>query len=279
MPIDLRGKPIVITGASSGIGLATAFACAQAGMPVILAARRLDRLREAEATIINQGGKAVALVCDVAKDYDCTRLINESCARFGPIYAVFANAGFGFECGIEHSTPEQLREIFEVNFWGTVRLYHAALPVLRARGDGHLLACSSCLSKIAMPYFGAYSATKAAQDHISRAMRLELAGSGIYVSSVHPIRTRTEFFDETDRRSDPTGQTMRKRLAIMQPPERVADAVVACLRRPRGEVWTSTSMRTAMGLATIFPRTADRLLSLALKRRMNRRAQEARPAP
>lgn len=274
MSIDLRDKPIVITGASSGIGLATAFACAKAGMPVVLAARRLGRLQDAVASIEREGGKALALACDVGKDDDCQRLIDDACARFGPIYAAFANAGYGFESSIEHSTPEQLRDIFEVNFWGTVRVFHAAMPVLRARGEGHLLACSSCLSKISMPYFGAYSATKAAQDHICRAMRLELRGSGIHVSSVHPVRTRTEFFDETDRRSDPTGATIRKRLAIMQPPERVADAVVACLRRPRGEVWTSGLMRTAMGLAGIFPQTADRMLALALRRRYARRARE-----
>jgi len=275
VPIDLAGKPIVITGASSGIGLVTARACAHAGMPVVLAARRLNRLREEAAKIEGQGGRALAIECDVSDAGACKALIDAAEERFGPLYAAFANAGYGHECSIEMSSESQLRDIFEVNFWGTASVFRASLASMRRSGSGHLLACSSCLSKIGMPYFGAYSATKAAQDHLARAMRHELAGSGIHVSSVHPIGTRTEFFEETDKRSERARLAIRTGLAFMQPPERVANAVVACLRRPRGEVWTSMSVRTALGVATIFPQTADRLLGLALRRRLRRRVQAA----
>src|SRR5437868_6360217 len=93
--IDLTGKPIAITGASSGIGLATALACARAGMPVALAARREDRLQEAVAKIRGEGGKAIAVRADVDSPQDCRALVERTVAELGSIYAVFANAGYG----------------------------------------------------------------------------------------------------------------------------------------------------------------------------------------
>lgn len=268
MPIDLVGKPIVISGASSGIGLATARACARAGMPVALGARRVDLLERAAAEINAAGGRAIAGECDVSREGDCERLVERAAAEFGGVYAVFANAGYAFESPVETTPDERMRDIFEVNFWGSLRLARAGVRRMRAAGSGHVLLCSSCLSKIGMPYFGAYSATKAAQDHVARAMRHELGGTGIHVSSVHPIGTRTEFFEQVERRSEGPRLALRTGERFMQPPERVARAIVRCLRRPRGEVWTSLPVRTALGLATVFPGAADRVLGWALRRRL-----------
>src|SRR5207237_1833907 len=94
-PMDLTGKPIAITGASSGIGRATAIACARAGMPVAVGARRADRLESLSAEIAAAGGRAIAVQMDVDKPEDCQRLIDRTIGAFGSIYAVFANAGFG----------------------------------------------------------------------------------------------------------------------------------------------------------------------------------------
>lgn len=261
----LNDKPIAITGASSGIGLATALRCARAGMPVVLAARRLDKLEQVAAQINAQGGKALAVACDVARQADCERLIDRTIDTYGSIYAVFANAGYGIEGPVETSTDFDVRQIFETNFFGTLNVIRPALTRMKATGQGHILACSSCLSKIGIPYFASYCATKAAQDHYARALRLELRGTGIHVSSIHPIGTRTEFFDQTIARSKDARLAPRTPGHLMQSPDTVAKAVLACLARPRGEVWTSTTTRLALGLAVMFPGIADAVLRRALK--------------
>lgn len=269
MPIDLAGKPILITGASSGIGRATALACARAGMPVAIAARRLERLEDLARTIRTSGGRAVAVACDVAREEDCRRAVGETLDAFGSMYAVFANAGLAYENTVEGTSEAQAREIFEINFWGSYRFAMLALPIMRKAGHGHILFCSSCLAKIGMPYFASYSATKAAQDHYCRALRHELAGTNIHASSVHPIGTRTELFEQAGRRSPSPRLALRTSDRFMQPPERVANAVVKCLRRPKGEVWTSWPMRTALGLGMIAPGVTDRLMGWALRRRLS----------
>ncbi|MDX2131525.1 MAG: SDR family NAD(P)-dependent oxidoreductase [Planctomycetota bacterium] len=256
MPADLAGRPIAITGASSGIGMVTALACARAGMPVALAARRIDRLHEVAETIRKGGGRAIAVPCDVVKPDDCAALVERTVAEFGSIYAIFANAGYGIEGEIERTADDALRDIFEVNFWGTLNTIRPAIPHMRRAGAGHILICSSVVSKMGIPTLGAYSATKAAQDHIGRAMRIELHPT-IHVSTVHPIGTNTEFSQVVTARSGNRARTARAPEGFRQPPEAVANAIVRCLRRPRGEVWTSFRGRAIAALATLAPELAD----------------------
>lgn len=266
MRVDLRGKVIAITGASSGIGRATAIACARAGMSVVVHARREDRLIEVVKQIESEGGRAAWCSGDVARTEDNRRLVDFAVSRFGSLYSVFANAGYGLERPVLGYTDEELLAIFQTNFQGTLDLMRLAGRMLleRPRVDdqprGHVLVCSSCVSKIGLPQYAAYSASKALQDHFARAMRIELADQGVAVSSVHPIGTRTEFFDVAKDLSGGKRVSIQTPERFKQPAETVADAVVRCLRRPRGEVWTSTPMRALLALGTLFPGFADYLL-------------------
>lgn len=257
MAIEINGRPMVITGASSGIGLATARACAAAGMPVLLAARREDRLRDAVRSIQGAGGRAIAFACDVADAESCRKMIDACVNEFGSVYAVFANAGYGAEKPAHAMSDAEVRSMFEANFFGTLNTIRPALPHMTRAKAGHVLICSSCLAKFPLPYFGVYSATKAAQHHLSRTMNLELRSQGIHVSSVHPIGTKTEFFETAQRLSG--DQTMLEHTSpmFMQSADTVARAVVRCLRRPRAEVWTSVFVRFGMALAGVMPGMAD----------------------
>jgi short-subunit dehydrogenase len=265
--IDLANRPIAITGASSGIGLATAFACAKAGMPVALAARREERLREA-ATLINAGGgKAIVVRADVSKPDDCRTLIERTVIEFGSIYSVFANAGYAQDTPVASTPDSVIRDMFETNFYGTLNTIRPALQFMMEAGQGHILICSSCLSKLGLPYGAAYSATKAAQDHFGRSLRIELRSSKVHVSTVHPIGTKTELFDTAAKLSPGAPSKIdRSPRAFMQPPERVASAVVRCLRKPRGEVWTSLPARLAFAAAIAAPGITDRVLASRLGR-------------
>lgn len=262
--MDLRGKSIVITGGGTGIGAATARACAGAGMHVFIAGRRSEPLAQTAERVTSSGGRCCFLQIDVTEEDHAVRLLDAASAAYGSPWAVFANAGRGLDCPAHRTTMEQYRDIFDVNFLATANLLgEATRRMLDAGIGGHLLACSSCVAKFSVPYHGAYSATKAAQDMLCQAMRLELKGAGVHVSSVHPVTTSTEFFDVSARVSDrshvPTGLEQTPKL-FRQHPDRVAKAVVRCLRRPRPEVWTSTLVRLAVALRSMFPRIMDRQL-------------------
>ncbi len=277
--IDLRNRPIAITGASSGIGAASAFACAKRGMPVALMARRADKLETIAKTIADAGGRAIVVPGSVDDPEACERLIDETVSAFGSIYSVFANAGYGVEIPSCDISDADLRDIFEVNFFGSLNVTRPALEHMRRAGEGHLMFCSSCLSKISLSYYGAYSATKACQDHFARSMRLELRTKGIAVSSVHPIGTRTEFFDSAAARGGDLKIADQKPNMFMQSPERVARAVVKRLRKGRGgEIWTSLPVRTALGVSVMFPGITDRTLAFLLtkRERMTDRQRESK---
>ncbi|MBC7771813.1 MAG: SDR family NAD(P)-dependent oxidoreductase [Pyrinomonadaceae bacterium] len=265
--INLRDKPIAITGASSGIGAATAIACAAAGMPVVIGARRVDKLDAVAAKIRAAGGRCLVVTCDVTKTEDCQRLVDETINAYGSIYAVFANAGYGVAKAFHEMSAQEVRDIFETNFFGTLSTLRPALKsMLGNSGDhkGHLLICSSCLAKMVLPKGGAYGATKAAQNHVGRAMRMELRPLGVQVSTVHPIGTRTEFF-ETKREQQSgkhgvSGEVENPPGLFMQTPEFVAACIVQCLRKPRPEVWTGLRgalVRLVMAHAMVFPATAE----------------------
>lgn len=277
MPIDLRGKPIAITGASSGIGAATAIVCAAAGMPVAVGARRKERLAEVVEVIRKRGGQALAVETDVTSPASCAAFIDAAAREFGSLYAVYANAGYGDEIAIDAMSDERMRAIFETNFFGTLNTIRPALAHFRRNPGpdrGHILICSSCLARMAIPYYGAYSATKSAQAHIGRAMKFELAPEGIHVSTVHPIGTKTELFDLIAVRSAQNGGAaeliQHTPDRFMQTPEYVAARTLACLRRPRSEVWTGFRggfVRFGMAVCTFAPSMGDWVLRGMVKRR------------
>lgn len=251
--IDLTGRPIAITGASSGIGAATALACAAAGMPVALGARRTDRCEALARQIIAQGGRAIAVACDVTKPDDCQRLVDRTVEAFGSLYSVYANAGYGIESGVADTDDAVMRDIFETNFFGTLNTIRPALEVMKAAGTGHVLICSSCIARMSIPYYAAYSATKAAQAHIGRAMNLELEPLGIRTTIVCPGPTRTEFSSKV-KTEDGQGRIITHAAdSALDTAEDVAAATVKALRKPRPEVWLSWPMRWGMALCAAFP--------------------------
>lgn len=266
---DLTGRPVVVTGASSGIGAATAVACAQAGMPVGLLARRAEKLDSVKDRIERAGGRAVVVAGDVADPGASLELIEKTGEAFGALYAAIANAGYGAESESASMPIEDIRAMFEVNFYGSLNLVQPAVAMFRERGSGHAMMVSSCVSKIGLPRYAAYSGSKAAQDHFCRAMRHELRGTGVYVSSVHPVGTKTEFFEEAAKKSGGgklslAGSSER----FMQPAEKVANAMVKCLRKPRGEVWTSTLARLGFGAGVMMPGLTDWVIGRMMEKRV-----------
>ena len=251
MSVSLEGKTILITGASSGIGAATARACTFAGMRCVISARRKDLLDELAAEL---GDSCVPVAGDVTTDGFNARLLTEA----GDVYSVFANAGHGLDQNMADCDIDQFRGLFALNVFAAVEIASLAAKQFVGKGEGHILLCASCLSKFATPKHGAYCASKSALEAVAKSMRMELRHHGVHVSSVHPIGTRTEFFDSSAKRSgkDTSNFASQTPSWLMQPPEVVASAIVRCLRRPKPEVWTSIPMRLISTVFAGFPRLA-----------------------
>jgi short-subunit dehydrogenase len=266
MSRQLTGKTILITGASSGIGAATAVQCAEAGMDVVLGARRMDRLSEVATAVERTGRGAVKAACDVTDPDQVAELCHRGFQTFGRLDAVFANAGYGMYGSVLRTPMADHRAIFEVNYFGTLHILQAAEDFLRQTEGGlkHVLVCSSAASEIGFPMYGAYAATKAAQDAIAGAMRGEMAEAGLTVTTVHPVGTRTEFFETVRSRSPRTGERPAAKgntpAMFTQDVETVARRILGALRRPKPELWPMRSARWGLALCSAFPRLGELLV-------------------
>ena len=179
----------LVTGASAGIGAATARALGGRGCRVVLMARRPDRLAEVARGIRAGGGTAHPVVGDVTSDADVDEAVRQTLETFGVLDIVICNAGIGHHGSLEATTPEDMARLLDVNFMGTFLVARAALPHLRRRPEARLVIVSSIVGKRGIGWGGAYSASKFAQVGLAEALRAELAGTPVKVSVVLPVST------------------------------------------------------------------------------------------
>lgn len=261
MKRQIRDMVVVITGASSGIGRELAVQLAMRGARLVLSARRADRL---VALNLELGGTHLVMPADVAQTAQCAALVDRAYGHFGRIDTLVCNAGYGSVATVAGTTPEQMRAIFATNVFGTTDIIHAAAERMRQQPErqswrGQVMIVSSAAGRRGLPYFGAYSATKAAQLGLAEALRVELKPARIAVTSVHPIGTETDFFTTAEKDSLTKIQTAT-RMKFRQPVGVVARKMIAAMERPKPEVWPFALARFALSLATLCPRLTDRIM-------------------
>jgi short-subunit dehydrogenase len=261
--MDLGGRTAVITGASSGIGLACARHLARAGVNVVLGARRTDLLDAAVARIRGEGGRAESVTMDVTRADDVSRLVARAQEAFGGLDIMVCNAGFGFYGSVEETPPELMQRMMNVNFMGTFYGTRAALPIFRSQKSGHLIFVSSIVGQRGIAHMSGYGATKAAQAAFAESLRSEFTGSDIHVSAVFPVSTDTEFRQAMQR---DFGHSVSG-VGPKQSMDDVARAVVACLRRPKPEVYPHRLSRALTILNAVAPSFTDRLVTRYGRRR------------
>jgi NADP-dependent 3-hydroxy acid dehydrogenase YdfG len=214
---------LLITGASSGIGAATARRAGEAGYRLVLGARREDRVREL-ATELGGDGRAVGVRCDVTEWEDNRVLVQRALDAFGRIDAVFANAGFGARRGFLEESPEHWRSMVLTNVLGVAFTIRATLGHMLERGTGHYLLTSSVAGRRTLPG-SVYSATKWAVTAMGEALRSELRqmhdNSGIRVTLIEPGMTDTEFFSERPKDALMDDDLARALIYALSEPERV----------------------------------------------------------
>jgi short-subunit dehydrogenase len=251
----MNTRVIAITGASSGIGRATALRLARDGAAIVACARRADRLETLAGEIVAAGGQVLTLVADVTREADMIGLVSAAVERFGRLDAMICNAGFGVYGTIDRISPAQMQDLLNVNYMGTYLAARAALLRFREQQRGHIVIVSSIVGKRGVPYMGAYAATKFAQVGLAECLRAELSGSNIHVSVVLPISTETEFFDVMTRRSGAVTRAMGPRQSAAQ----VADAIARAIDHPVAEVYPFRKARGLALLNAIAPGLCDRV--------------------
>jgi NADP-dependent 3-hydroxy acid dehydrogenase YdfG len=189
---ELGGRVIAITGASSGIGEATAVACARAGATVALAARRAERLEEVASRIRADGGSVSTRITDVADEAAARAFVEGAHREHGRLDALVNNAGVMHLGTIEGAPLDEWRRMIDVNVMGVLYCTHAALPLLTAQGFGDVVMVSSVGGRVTAPYSGVYCLTKWGIGAFSEVLRKETLGTGVRVIVIEPGRVESE---------------------------------------------------------------------------------------
>jgi hypothetical protein len=250
--MHLKGKTVVITGASSGIGRATALEFAERGAKLVIAARRGEPLDEVARLCRERGAECTAVVADVSKREDCQRLMDSA----GGVDILVNNAGFAVFDAIENANPDDLEEMMQTNYFGAVWCTQAALPGMLARGEGVIVNLASIAGLMGYARMGGYCATKFAMIGFSEALRDEVIGRGVRVAMVCPGTTETNFFIKAERGKMPGAS----RLILGVKPERVAKAIRAAAEDPRYRRILPPAATLFIRMKELFPRFAHLLM-------------------
>lgn len=232
MTYDLSGKVVAITGASSGIGEATALLCARSGAAVALGARRADRIDALAQRIEAEGGVAAAIAVDVASEEQARGFVQGARHQLGRLDALVNNAGVMLLGPVEGADTENWRRMIDVNVLGLLYCTHAALPLMREQGGGHIVNVSSVAGRRASLGAGVYNLTKFGVNGFSEALRQEALHADVRVTIIEPGFVETELLghnesyviDAAEKIKEQTGEILRS--------EDIADAIVHSLAAP-----------------------------------------------
>ncbi|HET9952176.1 MAG TPA: SDR family NAD(P)-dependent oxidoreductase [Candidatus Eisenbacteria bacterium] len=253
--MNLRGAVVLLTGASGGIGRAAAAGLGAKGARVALHGRNESALRETAEAVLRAGGEAHVLIGDLRKPEESLRAAAAAKERFGRIDALVNNAGLAHYRRIDESSDAEIEEQVELNLLGTIRMTRAALPSL-LESKGAIVVMASFAGRLAVPYYGYYSATKYALVALGEAWRRELGPRGVKVTTIMPAAVETRFLDKAGR----DRALGRGPAGIVLAPDRVGAAVVRALERHPAEIYLPRGHRLFALLDVAFPGLSDRIL-------------------
>ena len=255
MPARFTGQVVLITGASTGLGLATARAFLNEGARVVLAARDPNRLQQAAASL---GPNATAIHCDVTHRDQVNHLIAEAIRHFNRLDILINNAGTGMIAPLDQSSSTDIAALIDTNFHGTVHCIQAALPHMTT--GGRIINISSIAGLRGIPSSSVYSASKAALVGLSESLRIELRDRGITVTLVCPGRIRladTSFFDTAKKSVNTSLLPVAKELTADQ----VAAAILDATAKRKKLVVIPREARLLYLIQRFCPRLADNILA------------------
>ena len=256
LPIPLKDKVVLITGASSGFGEDAAWLFAQEGCRVVLAARRIDRLRNLAAKIQDAGGEAIAVPMDIVNTDEIDNMVQTTIDLYDRIDILFNNAGIGRVGWFEQHEPDRdIDLLIKVNLIGSMRVTRMVLPHMLARREGHIINMSSVAGLTSAPLIASYAASKNGLRAYTDALRREVYPFGIKVSGIYPGPATTEFGSHVHGGN--TYSSIRSRLGPRLSSEQVARWVIAVAKRPRRTLVIPWWYQPTVFLERYFPRLTD----------------------
>ncbi|PLR76405.1 oxidoreductase [Bacillus sp. V3-13] len=253
---SLKGKNIIITGASGGIGAEIARLCAGRGANLVLMARSLDKLEALKTEL--QGRFDIDVYVhqlDVSKTDEVQTVFEKALGQLGRVDILVNNAGFGVFREAHEATIDEIKGMFNVNVVGLMACTRMVLPVMRAQASGHIINIASQAGKIATPKSSVYSATKHAVLGYTNSLRMEAADSNIYVTAVNPGPIATDFFNIADQK----GTYVKNIRRFMLDPKEVAEKIVNRMLTPTREINLPRWMHAGSVVYALFPRLFERL--------------------
>lgn len=248
-----HNRVVILTGASAGIGAATARAFAAAGARLVLAARSHEPLERLAAALPG----ALAVPADVSDPGQCRALVEAAVSRHGQVDLLINNAGVGLAGPVATLASADLERALAVDMFGPLWLMQAVAPLMRAQGQGQIINVSTVLAEQPLPYLGGYAAAKAALERLSEAMRMELRGTGVRVTVVRPGSTRTGF---SGHRLG-AGREVRRVAPRGVPPEAVARTILRAAHREPARAYVTMGDRVGIWAARLVPGLVESLLS------------------
>jgi short-subunit dehydrogenase len=266
--LSREGRVAVVTGASSGIGKATAEKLAREGFRLALIARRKDQLNAVAEHIREQGGEAMAIPTDLANETECTSIMERVRATLGPVDILVNNAGLGWY-GYSDTMPwDTARQMIEVNIASLTKLTLLFLSDMKQRGMGHIINIGSIAGSIPSQGVALYSATKAFVDALTTSLYRELTGTNVKVSVVRVGAVATPFYDVASK--DPSSPRIPVEWLAIQP-ETVADRIWGLVKRPTRIIYIPRILRVVpwieLGFGWLMDRIGPLLLKVQLKKR------------
>ncbi len=258
--MDLGGRNVVVTGASSGIGRAAAAEFARKGANVALVARRRERLRQVEEELEGSGGSTLVCPCDVSDRGQVARLHEEVAGGLGPVDVLVNNAGFATYGTVSELSVDEIEAQMATNYFGMVYCTKRFLPGMLEAGSGHIVNVASVAASFGLPGIAPYCASKFAMLGFSEGLKHELKGTGVGVTVVSPIMVRTGFFDH------PSFGKMPRYSPASLSAENVARAVLRAAGSPRLEIIVPQIVRAAVWCKHTFPFIVNPAVGSAFKR-------------
>jgi short-subunit dehydrogenase len=256
---------IIITGASSGIGAATARIFAAEGYRVVLAARRKEQLNSLAEEVQSTGGEALVVPTDITQLAQIENLVNQSLEHFGQIDILLNNAGLGRLSWLEKLDPiNDIEFQIQVNLIGLIQMTRAVLPHMIARKKGHIINIGSIAGLIATPTYSVYAATKYGLRGFTEALRREVSIHGINVTGIYPGGVATEFSEKAGIKRKTNVSTPR---FLKLTADDVARSVFQVIKKPYRAVIIPGLMRPTVWLSVIFPGLVDRIIERRFTKR------------
>jgi len=255
----MKNKVVIITGASSGIGLALVKEFAELKAKVVLAARNYNKIKQLEEEIINNGGDALAIQTDVSKEEDCKNLIRETVKKFEKIDILINNAGISMRALFIDLNLDVLKKLMDVNFWGTVYCTKYALPYL-IKAKGSIVGVSSIAGFVGLPARTGYSSSKFAMNGFLNTLRIETLKTGLHVMIIAPGFTASNIRKTSLTADGSTQKETPRNEEKMMSAEKVAKHLIKGIKKRKRTVILTTQGKLTVFLNKFFPSFMDKMI-------------------